>query len=170
MAPTIYLPNAFAENRFKRTNLMKARPKGWLIADSWNNTAFPMDIFQIDTMKFDTSRLGDWFHQKYGGSKRDLFLPWHYIVELVDSKPYVIQTRPLMYKSNVPGFKNHYTVMIVGDGNQDIYPGSLYRMIAHMIINPAKYMIGMRIPNSKENFTFQTGKNFDWNMLLKEMI
>ncbi len=169
MAQKLYLPDAYAENRFKRTNLMKSRPKGWLIADTWNNEAFPMDIFQIDTMKFNTSKLADWFHQKYGGSKRDLFLPWHYIVELVDSKPYVIQARPLMYRSNIPGFKDHYTILIIGDGNQDIYPGLFYKQMAHMCINPMKYMIGARIPNSKENFTLQTGSNFDLNKILKEM-
>ncbi len=114
--------------------------------------------------------MADWFHQKYGGSKRDLFLPWHYIVELVNNKPYVIQTRPPMYKSNVPGFKNHFTILLIGDGNQDIYTGQLYRQMAHNIINPWKYIPSVRVPNSKENFTFQTGKNFDENKLLKEMM
>ncbi len=166
----IYTPNSFAENRFKQPNLMKTRPKGWLIMDSANNESFPMDIFAIDTMKFDSEKLATWFHQKYGGSVRDLFLPWHYIVELINGKPFVIQTRPLMYKSNIPGFKNHYTIMIIGDGNQDIYPGALYRQISHMCINPMKYMIGARIPNSKENFTLQIGKNFDLNKILKEMV
>ncbi len=169
MAPKIYLPNFMAENRFKQTETMKVRPKGWLIADSWNNEAFPMDIFSIDTMKFDTEKLAKYFHQKYGGSVRDLFLPWHYVVEIINGKPFVIQTRPIMYKSNIPGFKNHYTILLIGDGNQDIYPGVLYKQLAHMIINPMKHMIGARIPNSKENFTFQTGSNFDWNKLLKEM-
>jgi hypothetical protein len=74
-----------------------------------------------------------------------------------------------MYKSNIPGFKNHFTVMIIGNANVDIYPGSLYKQIAHMIINPSKYLVGVRVPSSKENFTFQTGKNFDQNMLLKEI-
>ncbi len=165
----LYLPNSFAENRFKQTNVMKSRPKGWLIADSWNNESFPMDIFAIDTMKFDTERMATSFHQTYGGSVRDLFLPWHYIIELINGKPFVIQTRPLMYKSNVPGYKNHYTIMIIGDGNQDIYPGAFYRQMAHMIINPLKHGVGTRVPNSKENFTFQTGKNFNKNNLLKEM-
>ncbi len=169
MEQTIYTPNFMAENRYKKTHVMKGRPKGCLIMDSANNKAFPMDIFAIDTMKFDTEKLATWFHQKYGGSVRDLFLPWRYIVELINGKPFVIQTRPLMYKSNIPGFSNHYTVMIIGDGNQDIYTGSLYRMIAHMIINPMKYTVGTRVPSSKENFTMQTGKNFDWNKLLKEI-
>ncbi len=169
MAQTIYLPNAFVENRFKQTHMMKTRPKGWLIADSWNNEAFPMDIFAVDTMKFNVEKLATSFHQVYGGSVRDLFLPWHYIIDLVNSKPFVVQTRPLMYKSNVPGFKNHYTILLIGDGNQDIYPGSVYRQMSHMIINPMKYMIGARVPNSKENFTLQTGKNFDLNKILKEM-
>ncbi len=166
---TIYLPDFMAENRFKQTNMMKSRPKGWLIADSWNNEAFPMDIFSIDTMQFNTEKLATWFHQKYGGSVRDLFLPWHYIVELVNGKPFIIQTRPFMYKSNIPGFKNHFTILLIGDGNQDIYPGVLYKMLAHGIINPAKHIPSVRVPNSKENFTFQTGINFDQNKLLKEM-
>ncbi len=169
MSQIIYTPDFMAENRFKQTNIMKVRPKGWLIMDSWNNTSFPMDIFSIDTMKFNTEKLSKSFHQVYGGSVRDLFLPWHYIVELVNGKPFVIQTRPLMYRSNIPGFKNHYTIMIIGDANQDIYPGFLYKQMAHMIINPMKYMIGARVPSSKENFTFQLGKNFDQDKLLKEI-
>ena len=169
MDETKYLPDSFSENRFKQTSMMKTRPQGWLVMDSWNNESFPMDIFSIDTMKFNTKRLSDDFHQRYGGSKRDLFLPWHYVVELVDSKPFVIQTRPIMYKSGIPGFKKHLTIMLIGDGNQDIYSGLLYKMIAHTIINPMKHLPSVRAPNSKENFTFQTGKNFDRDKLLREL-
>jgi hypothetical protein len=169
MAEKIYLPNAFAENRFKQTNLIKTRPKGRLIMDSWNNKSFPMDVFEIDTMKFNTEKLAMWFHQKYGGSTRDLFLPWHWVVELINGKPFVVQTRPPMYKSNIPGFKNHFTIMIIGNADVDIYPSVLYKQIAHMIINPWKYIQGVRVNNSKENFVFQVGKNFDQDKLLKEM-
>ncbi len=169
MAQKLYLPNAFAENRFKQTHTMKTRPKGWLIADSVNNEAFPMDIFQIDTMKFDTEKMATWFHQKYGGSVRDLFLPWHYIVELINGKPFVIQTRPVNYKSNVPGFKNHMTILLIGNGNVDIYPGVMYKQMAHMLINPLKMQLSLRVPNSIESMTFQTGKNFDKNKLMKEL-
>ena len=166
----IYLPDQYAENRFKQTQMIKTRPKGWVIMDSWNNKPFPMDIFQVDTMKFNTEKLANWFHQKYGGNQRDLFLPWHWVVELVNQKPYVIQTRPIMYKSNIPGFQNHLTIMIIGDGNQDIYPGLLYKQIAHMVINPMKFLPSVRMSNSPETFTFWTGKNFNQNNLFKEII
>jgi len=166
----IYRTDAYAENRFKQTKMMKSRPKGWLIMDSWNNKIFPTDIFSVDTMKFNTERLQQDFHQNYGGSSRDLFLPWHYVVEIINQKPFVINTRPPMYKSNIPGFANWHTIMIIGDGNQDIYPGQFYKQMAHMVINPWKFIPGVRMKNSKEDFVFWTGKNFDKNQLLKEMI
>ncbi len=165
-----YASNAYAENRFKQTEMIKSRPKGWLIMDSWNNKIFPMDIFSIDTMKFNTEKLAREFHRQYGGSQRDLFLPWHWVVEIVNQKPVVVQTRPPMYKSKIPGFANYFTIMIIGNSNEDIYPGLLYKQLAHMIINPWKFIPSVRIPNSKENFTFWTGKNFLQNNLLKEMI
>jgi len=166
----IYLPNEYAENRFKQTHMIKTRPKGWLIMDSWNNKAYPMDIFAVDTMKFDTYKLTREFHYKYGGSPRDLFLPWHWTIEIVNEKPFVIQTRPPMYKSNIPGYANYFTIMIIGDGNQDIYPGLLYKQMAHMIINPWRFIPGVRLSNSKESFIFQTGKNFDQNKLFAQII
>jgi len=166
----IYQPNAYAENRFKQTHMIKNRPKGWLIMDSWNNKIFPTDIFSVDTMKFDTERLARDFHQHYGGSQRDLFLPWHFTIELINEKPFVIQTRPPMYKSNIPGFANYFTIMIIGDSNQDLYPGLFYKQMAHSIINPWKFITGVRMPNTKESFTFWTGKNFHKDNLFKEIM
>jgi len=166
----IYNPDAYTENRYKQTNLIKVRPKGWLIMDSWNNKVFPMDIFSVDTMKFDTPKLNKWFHQKYGGSPRDLFMPWHWTVELVSGQPVVVQTRPTMYKSGIPGYANHLTIMIIGDGNQDLYPGLFYKMMAHMIINPWKFIPSVRMSNQKDSFTFWTGKNFNKDYLFKEII
>ena len=166
----IYKPDTLAENRFKQTQLIKTRPTGWIVMDSWNNKIFPMTNGQsIDSMKFDTEKLQTIFHQEYGGSTRDLFLPWHYTMDLVNNKPFVVQTRPLMYKSGFPGFQNYITIMIVGDSNQDIYSGLFYKQMAHCIINPLKHAPGIRMPNSKENFIFWTGANFDQNNLLKEM-
>jgi hypothetical protein len=170
MAQTHYKHDANLENRFKQTNMMRTRPKGWLIMDTWNNKPFPMDIIPVDTMKFDTTRVSKEFHRKYGGSNMDLFLPWHWTVELVDGKPIVLQTRPPMYKSNIPEYKYHMTIMIIGDGNQDLYPGHFYKQIAHMIINPWKFMAGVRMSNNLETFEFQTGKNFDKNYLFKEIM
>ncbi len=164
-----YAHNAFAENRFKQTHMMKNRPDGWLIMDSWNNKVFPMDIFQVDTLRQDTERLAAEFHRLYGGNNRDLFLPWHWVVEIINGKPFVMQTRPPLYKSNIPGYPNRFTIMIIGDSNIDIYPALFYKQMAHMIINPWKYIPSVRVPNSKEDFIFWTGKNFKVDYLLNEM-
>jgi hypothetical protein len=164
-----YVVETGAENRFKQTNMIKTRPKGWLIMDSWNNKFFPTTLFSVDTMKFNTEKLARDFHQHYGGSVRDLFLPWHWTVELINGNPFVVQTRPPMYKSNIPGYQNYFTIMIIGDSNQDLYTGQFYKQIAHMIINPWKHIPSVRVPNSKENFTFWTGKNFYEDNLLKEL-
>jgi len=165
-----YIPETTSENRFKQTSMIKSRPKGWLIMDTWNNKTFPMDIFSVDTMKFDTEKMSKWFHQKYGGSQRDLFMPWHWVVELINGKPFVIQTRPPMYKSNIPGFANHFTILIIGDSNQDLYNGKFYKQICHMIINPWKFIPSVRMSNTKDSFTFWTGKNFNKDYLFKELI
>ena len=166
----LYTANTYGENRFKQTQMMKTRPKGWLIMDSKNNKLYPQDIFTVDTMLFNTEKLQKDFHQVYGGSTRDLFLPWHYTMDLVNNKPFVIQTRPIMYKSGLPGYQNYMTIMIIGDSNEDMYQGLYYKQLAHMIMNPLKFMPGVRMPNSKENIEFWTGKNFNQNNLLKELI
>lgn len=157
------------ENAFKRTHMIQGRPKGWLIMDSFNNQVFPLDIFRYDTMAFNGSKLQNEFHKKYGGNIRDLFLPWHYTVEIIDEKPFVMQTRPLMYKSKIPGFEKHITVMLIGDSNIDMYGSKYYKMIAHNIINPYKMMPGVKMSNSPETFTFWTGDNFKTDNLFKEL-
>ncbi len=163
------LINQASESRFKQTHMMKSRPKGWVIMDSWNNKFYPMDIFSVDTMQYNTEKIQQEFHRQFGGSPRDLFLPWHYTVELVNQKPFVTQTRPPMYRSNFAGYSNHFTIMIIGNSAMDIYPGSIYRQIAHMIINPWKHIPSVRVPNSKENITFWTKENFLQDNLLKEL-
>lgn len=159
----------YVENAFKRTHVILGRPRGWLIMDSFNNPFFPLDIFTVDTMKFNTSRLQREFHKKYGGNVRDLFLPWHYTVEIVDENPFVVQTRPLMYKTPIPNYERHISVLIIGDSNRDIYSGKFYKQIAHNIINPYKVMPGVKMQNSKDDFTFKTGSNFNTTNLLKEL-
>lgn len=162
--------SAYTENSFKSTHVIKGRPKGWLIMDSVNNKSFPMDLFQIDNMNFNTNKLKNFFHQNYGGSKRDLFLPWHYTVELVEQTPFVIQTRPLLYKSRIPNFENHITIMIIGDANIDIYNNTYYKAIAHQIINPYKLLPGVKLSNDSHIFNYQIGSNFDFKKLYKELM
>jgi len=159
----------YRENSFKKNNALLTRPKGWLIMDSFNNPFFPINAFTVDTMKFNTSRLSIEFHKRYGGNVKDLFLPWHYTIEVVDEMPFVIQNRPLLYKTPIKGFNSHITIMIIGDSNIDMYNGKFYKQMAHNIINPYKSAPGIRMSNQRETFTFFTGSNFNKDNLFKEL-
>jgi len=163
-----YDPNY--ENKFTKQNTIVNQPKGWIIMDTWNNKLYPMDIFKVDTMKFNTSRLSDEFHAQYGGSRKDLFLPWHYTVDLVDEKPFITTNRPFTYKSGFPGYENYLTIMIIGDSNHDIYTSKIYKTIAHTVMNQFKYLGAFRISNEEDSIKYWTGKNFKKFELEKELI
>lgn len=149
---------------------MLTKPKGWLIMDSFNNKYFPMDIIRFDTMTSNVSKVQNEFHKIYGGNIRDLFLPWHYTIEIIDEKPFVFQTRPPMYRSKVPGFENHMVIMIIGDSNSDLYGSKYYKMIAHNLINPYHYIPGLKVGSTQEHITFWTGEGFHQNKLFKEIM
>jgi len=161
------LGNSSTENAFKSTNVILGKPKGWLIIDSVNNPFFPTNIFEIDTLQFNTDKLKVDLHKKYGGNIRDLFMPWHYTVDLVNEQPFIVQTRPPMYKSLLPGYERWHVICIIGDSSVDIYGSKFYKQIAHNIINPWQYVPGVKMNTKIE---FMTGKNFDQVKLKKELI
>jgi len=165
----LYTGEQYEENAFKRNKMILNKPKGWIIMDTWNNKYFPMRTYQVDTMSFNASKVSDHFHEYYGGSKRDLFLPWHFIVEMVDGKPMVLSTRPFLYKSGFKGYEDYLTILIIGDSNKDIYPGKFYKQIAHMIMNQFKFLKNYYIHNDSSNITYWTGTNFKPNELEKEL-
>lgn len=160
--------NSNNENAFKSNGVILGKPKGWLIIDSYNNKFFNSDIIQYDNMTFNTGKLKTELHKKYGGNIRDLFMPWHWTMDIVNEQPFVIQTRPPMYKSLIPGFERWNVICIIGDSENDIYSGKYYKQMAHNIMNPWNYIPGTKV--AKTNIEFMTGKNFDRNKLLKELI
>jgi hypothetical protein len=164
-----YTGEQYVENAYKRNNMILNRPQGWIIMDTWNNKVFPIRDYQVDTMTFNSSRISDFFHEYYGGSKRDLFLPWHFIVEMVDGKPMVISTRPFTYKSGFKGYENYLTIMIIGDSNKDIYTGKFYKQMAHLIMNQFKFLKSYHIHNEKSDIIYWTGTNFKDYELEKEL-
>ena len=163
-----FVYNQYIENSYKRNNIILQKPKGFIIMDTWNNKYYPMDVFMVDTMSFNTFKVKDVFHELYGGSKRDLFLPWHFTVELVNEFPFVINTRPFTYKSGFEGYEEYLTIMIIGDSNKDIYPGKFYKQIAHTIINQFFFMQQYHIHDHNE-IIYWTGKNFKKTELEKEL-
>jgi len=159
----------YSENSFKYSYMNINKPEGFVIMDTWNNPFFKMELFQVDTMSFNTTKIMDYFHEFYGGSKRDLFLPWHYMVDIVDQKPIVINTRPFMYKSGFKGFEKHITIMIIGDSSKDVYGGKFYKQIASMIMNQFKYIRGYQCDPSPQNITYWTKDQFKPYELEKEL-
>jgi len=71
------------------------RPQGVIIQDTWNNFVFPIRPKpKIDTFKFDTLEVIKRFRSEYS-TFPSLFLPWHFVVEMVGSRYYAFNTRPL---------------------------------------------------------------------------
>jgi len=161
--------NDVQENQYTRIHTID-KPKGWLIMDSVNNPFFPIDSIQYDTGDFDLARLRKYFHQIYGGKPNDLFLPWHYTIDVVNQTPYVINTRPFNYKTPIPNFEKHLSIMIIGNTKTDIYDLEFYKTIAHFIINPFRFLNGFQLTNQRKIFTFKTKENFDIDKLMRYVI
>jgi len=159
-----YLNASERENNFNRS-FLNDKPEGWVICDTVNNPFFPMDILPIDTGGFDLSKIQYEFHRTYGGKPNDLFLPWHYTIDIVNDFPYIIQTRPFNYKTFIPLYERKMFIMIIGDSSRDIYNLQYYKMIANTIINPFKLLHGYYISNQRKDFEFFTKDNFDRDRL-----
>lgn len=156
------------ENNFLRQFVIQ-KPEGWLIFDSYNNPWFPLNVREIDTADFDLKTIRKYFHFDYGGKPNDLFLPWHYTIEIVNETPYIINTRPFNYQNIIPEYEKHLSVMIIGDSNKDIYNDNYYKCLS-TIINPFRFLNGFYLLNQRKDFTFKTGKNFDKDRLFKWII
>jgi hypothetical protein len=141
------------------------RPQGVVICDTINNPFFPIDAPSIDSSKFNLPDIKSKYQTFYTTLPVD-FLPWHYVVEILNGKYYFFQTRPLDMRfplnnieckdllnanssilNTTPStdmfFKNQpfdigqaIHVCILGDTNLDVYIDSLYEMIGRMCIGP----------------------------------
>lgn len=137
MAQIKYKYDLSAEKSFVKVATFVSKPEGILIFDSYNNKWFPLKNVQIDKHGFNLSIIKEEFHMMYGGnSTTELFLPWHYNVEMIGKGYYPVVTRPITYKSLIPGYENYICVCITGDTHTDIYSPEVYRVIANLLIAP----------------------------------
>ena len=140
------------------------KPLGILVQDSFNNPFFPINpLPKIDTSKLDLLDLTRFFKEKYIRLKESqLFLPWHYCVEMVNDQYFVFNTRPINMKfpkKNIH-FLNHpiretwdsvtttfmennqfdiseaIHVCIIGDTKSDVYPRKIYESIGRICVAP----------------------------------
>jgi len=155
-----------AERDFKRSAIFKSIPKGIIISDTYNNEWFPFSIVDIDNNKFNLRLIKDEFHRKFGGStKEDIFMPWHYTVEFVGKNYNVSSSRPIMYKSLIPGYEDYISVFIIGNSKNDLYTKELYNVIAHMVLNSLRLLPGWRLDISDKIIYHNLGNNFDEKLL-----
>jgi hypothetical protein len=163
--------NVNTEIQYTKNNYYE-KPEGWVIMDSWNNPFFPIqNTKNIMTSEFNLPELRKIFHMEYNGRPEDLFLPWHYTIDIINMTPYIIQTRPFNYKTYIPNYEKKIFIVLFGDSNVDIYPETLYKTIAHAIINPFKAMRGtFFMQNTRQDFEFFTGNNFKIDTLFRYFI
>lgn len=172
------------------TNNRIVRPQGIIFQDTYNNFVFPIMNVQLDTSKAEISRIFRGYREKYIEQDTGL-LPWHYMIEMIGSRYYILQTRPLdlkfplsnqevlerkpnliskdsiaFFQDNVYRINDMIHICLIGDTNLDIYPHKLYRMIGQVCVSPM--FRDMRIPGSPTTriFDFNLGKNFSLKTLI----
>jgi len=160
-----YLKGLSSEKDFKTTNIFRARPKGIIIMDTYNNPFYPLVKVEFDTDAYDFIKLEDELAIEYGLSKDRLYMPWHFQLEMQKMKYHCRTTRPLMYHSLMPGYEKYITIMITGNTNKDLYNEKLYKTIAHFILNSLKYQHAWRIKQDEIKLV-NLGKNFRRNQLI----
>lgn len=144
-------------------NKFRTRPQGVMICDTINNPIFPIPYPPLDSVKFNLPDVKDQYQGIYSQLPVD-FLPWHYLIEMINGKYYAFQTRPLdmMYpvdtktaqelinkngiklKPEVEKFfleqpfdlKEAIHVCILGDTNRDVYLERLYELIGRLCTGP----------------------------------
>lgn len=157
-----------AEKEFKRVATFKRKPDGFIIFDSYNNEWFPLKLVTVDKVDFNLRIIKDEFHRTYGGSAmQEIFMPWHYTVELISKNYYCVNTRPIMYKSLIPGYENYISICVVGNSDLDIYSPEFYKVIAHTIMNPIHYVPGWRLDPDGNTEYHNLGSGFKENNLEK---
>lgn len=156
--------NLTEENEFKKSNIFSTIPKGIVIFDSYNNPFFPLTYIDVDDSKFSYTNIKNELKQKGWLAE---FMPWHYWVEYVNNEYIVLQSRPLHYKTQLPGFEQYICICLAGNSKSDIYNKKLYKSLAHLIMNSLRYIPGWKINTNEQTILLNLGKHFDENQLIK---
>lgn len=124
------------EQRFLIGNVFNGVAKGFVIMDTKNNPTYPLNDVLLDKSRFDSEKTLLEYRRVYGVSPKEIYMPWHFQIELV-ARNYVIQTtRPYNYKSRLPKYKDYICICLVGDSKNDVYLPEIYNKIANMCIKP----------------------------------
>jgi len=142
------------------SNKFKPRPLGIIIQDSYNNPFFPIrPMPRVDSAKIDLILIYKRFRELYSQFEITL-LPWHFVIEFIDDRYYVFNTRPIdmffpvsnlqvqnrqeLWDETTTKFMERYLfdikealhILIVGDSNIDIYTRKFYELLGRCCIVP----------------------------------
>ena len=139
------------------------KPQGVIITDTYNHPLFPIDYPRIDNSKMMLFKLKLKFQELY--SKHQLqYLPWHYIVELIEGRHVVFNTRPIdvrfpinnndaiksiqkndislnaetetFFKTKAIDIQECIHIGIIGDSAKDMYTDKIYKLIGRYCVHP----------------------------------
>ena len=154
------------EQRYERQNTFSPMAGGFVIMDTVNNPKFPLKDILLDKGKYDGNFVLREYRRVYGMSPKEIFMPWHFQIEMVD-REYIIQnTRPINYLSLFPEYRNRICICLVGDSTQDVYIPSLYTKIANLCIKP---FTKSRVNQVKEDIIYKLDKSFSKHQLEKHL-
>lgn len=155
------------EKKYVKANIFDGPASGFVIMDTLNNPKFPIAATILDRTKFDTTTILKEYRKVYGITKSEIFMPWHFQVELVD-RDYIIQnTRPINYKTPFKEYNDRIIICLVGNSQEDVYMPDIYKKIANICIKPFSNGRIEKVPI--DNIKFLTGKAFMKNMLFKHL-
>lgn len=170
-------------------NKINFKPQGIIITDTVNNPVFPIDIPIIDDSKFNLPNVKKRFQLFYCPIGL-VYLPWHYVVEIINGKYYFFNTRPVNMKFPVttmelnellsfnrqylnitdstdqflknPQFEiaNALHICIIGDSNYDVYMDDLYQNISRICIEPYLDYFKLGKEINIKVINFNLGKKF----------
>lgn len=184
--------NLIASDTNSNNNKIKTKPLGIIICDTLNNPIFPIPYPLIDDSKFNLPFVKEQYIGIYATMPVD-FLPWHYVIEMVNSKYYAFQTRPLdmrypvdtltasnLIKSNnltlsettnnffkSPPFdlQDAIHVCIMGDTNKDVYIEKLYELIGRLVSGSILRYFKLPTKTHQRVINFNLGNKFAFNKL-----
>jgi len=174
-------------------NKFTTRPQGILVQDSYNNPFFQIRPKpRFDTSKLDLAEIFRRFRELHSKSK-SLFLPWHFVVEMVKDRFYVFNTRPLDMKfpitttqakdrpesemwdevtkmfitDNIFDVSQAIHVCVVGDSNADVYTRKIYELIGRSCILPIIRMYKLPGGLYQRVFPLNLGRRFKFDYISK---
>lgn len=176
-----------------KTNKFTTRPQGIVIQDTYNNFALPIRPNpRIDTSKFDLLEVYQRYREDYTDFK-PVILPWHFCIEMVQDRYFILNTRPIDMKYPLTNFEINQKVdktswaddtiqffdrqlfdiseaihiCIIGDSTLDVYPNKFYTLLGRVCMGPLFGRLKIIRGSTQNVFPLNIGYRFNLTILNK---